>query len=31
MTAVGPERVVVPFAGDGAGEGPLSWGQAENW
>jgi hypothetical protein len=31
MTAVGPERVIVPFAGDGAGEGPLSWGQAENW
>jgi hypothetical protein len=25
------ERVVVRFAGDGAGEGPLSWGQAENW
>jgi hypothetical protein len=26
-----PERVVVRFAGDGAGEGPLSWGQTENW
>ncbi|MET7419847.1 condensation domain-containing protein [Dactylosporangium sp. NPDC005555] len=25
------ERVVVRFEGDGAGEGPLSWGQAENW
>ncbi|GAA3220170.1 condensation domain-containing protein [Dactylosporangium siamense] len=26
-----PERVVVRFEGDGAGEGPLSWGQTENW
>ncbi|WP_327002052.1 condensation domain-containing protein [Dactylosporangium sp. NBC_01737] len=26
-----PEQVVVRFEGDGAGEGPLSWGQTENW
>lgn len=26
-----PERIVVRFDGDGAGEGPLSWGQTENW
>ncbi|GAA2639896.1 hypothetical protein GCM10010399_86680 [Dactylosporangium fulvum] len=26
-----PERVSVRFAGDGAGTGPLSWGQLENW
>jgi len=25
------DRVVVPFAGPGAGTGPLSWGQIENW
>ena len=31
MAAVEPERFVVRFAGGGAGEGPLSWGQAENW
>ncbi|MEV4135967.1 condensation domain-containing protein [Dactylosporangium sp. NPDC049742] len=28
---VAPERVVVRFEGDGAGTGPLSWGQLENW
>ncbi|WP_432842414.1 condensation domain-containing protein [Dactylosporangium sp. CA-092794] len=26
-----PDRVSVGFQGDGAGEGPLSWGQLENW
>ncbi|WP_238015460.1 hypothetical protein KZZ52_11685 [Dactylosporangium sp. AC04546] len=25
------ERLEVPFEGDGAGVGPLSWGQIENW
>lgn len=25
------ERIMVAFAGDGAGEGELSWGQKENW
>ena len=25
------ERIMVPFEGDGAGEGALSWGQSENW
>jgi hypothetical protein len=25
------ERIMVAFEGDGAGEGPLSWGQSENW
>ncbi|MEV6926040.1 hypothetical protein AB0M46_16305 [Dactylosporangium sp. NPDC051485] len=27
----GPSRIVVPFEGEGAGRGPLSWGQLENW
>ncbi|HTJ37589.1 MAG TPA: condensation domain-containing protein [Dactylosporangium sp.] len=26
-----PDRISVGFQGDGAGEGPLSWGQLENW
>jgi hypothetical protein len=26
-----PELIMVDFAGDGAGEGELSWGQKENW
>ncbi|MFG2039501.1 hypothetical protein [Dactylosporangium sp. NPDC048998] len=26
-----PSRVVVPFKGEGAGRGPLAWGQIENW
>ncbi len=25
------ERIVIPFEGEGAGTGPLAWGQAENW
>jgi hypothetical protein len=25
------ERIAVPFAGDGSGEGPLSWGQQSIW
>ncbi len=26
-----PERIMVDFVGDGAGDGELSWGQKENW
>jgi hypothetical protein len=26
-----PEQIMVAFAGEGAGEGELSWGQKENW
>ncbi|WP_432988389.1 condensation domain-containing protein [Dactylosporangium sp. CA-233914] len=26
-----PARVVIPFEGEGAGRGPLSWGQIESW
>ena len=25
------ERIAVPFAGDGGGVGPLSWGQQSIW
>ncbi|GHJ47727.1 hypothetical protein Cs7R123_50690 [Catellatospora sp. TT07R-123] len=31
MDIVASERIPVPFAGDGAGTGPLSWGQQSVW